>query len=171
MDSVVNWEVVCKVPHLPCTGHVKDVDMNILKKQAGIINFVAAEHHYTTYSTHCTYLTIKAIKVRLWTDQICFTWLLLRSTISFLAASARSLFRQTMWTVPPRNIQTLWLILNMRRINQVTLTKLSFTNRPLLAISRAAAFPIPLLQPVIRKDLPLTLTSKSAGEKCFAAAS
>lgn len=42
---------------------------------------------------------------------------------------------------------------------------------PLLAISCAAAFPIPLLAPVTMKDLPFRFTSRSAGTKCFAAAS
>lgn len=42
---------------------------------------------------------------------------------------------------------------------------------PLLAISCAAAFPIPLLAPVTMKDLPFRFTSRSAATKWFAAAS
>ena len=116
---------------------------------------------------------IKLMKSNKKTRPLFLTWFLLRSTISSLAASARPLCRQTMWTIPPECSE--------KQNNQQTEQQEGFwgaeaktllkTHSPLLAISCAVAFPIPLLAPVITKDLPLRFTSRSAGTKCFAAAS
>lgn len=122
-------------------------------------------------------------------------------TMSTLASSALSLFRHTMWTVPPGQTKegdvrrdqktTGGMKVKVGKIGgggsvpdgPITLTPtltrtktpyhdgLQVQTVPLFAMAIAVVFPMPLLAPVIRNDLPTTDTSSSFATKFLDAAS